>query len=82
MVSEKKLDLSKSVFELCKDDPQVEEILAELGFSEITKPGMLQSVGRFMTIPKGAAMRNVALEVIRQTFENKGYTIMGGSENE
>lgn len=82
MVAEKKLDLSKSVFELCKEDPQVTQILAELGFTEITKPGMLQSVGRFMTIPKGAAMRNVALEVICQTFENRGYTITGGRENE
>lgn len=81
-MAEKKLDLSKSVFELCKNDPEVGKILAGLGFTEITKPGMLQSVGRLMTIPKGAAMRNVELGVIKQTFEKQGYTITGGNENE
>ncbi|MDF2655750.1 MAG: hypothetical protein K0R19_2224 [Bacillota bacterium] len=81
-MAEKKLDLSKSVFELCKNDPEAGKILAELGFTEITKPGMLQSVGRLMTIPKGAAMRNVELGVIKQTFEKQGYTITGGNENE
>lgn len=78
-MAEKKLDLSKSVFELSKDDPEVIKILAGLGFTEIAKPGMLQSVGRFMTIPKGAAMRNVDLSLIVQTFENNGYTVIGGN---
>ena len=32
-------------------------ILAEIGFVDILKPGMLNTAGRFMTIPKGAAMR-------------------------
>ena len=81
-MTEKKLDLSKSVFELCKNDPEVGKILSELGFTEITKPGMLQSAGRFMTIPKGAVMRKVELGVIKQAFEKQGYIITGGNENE
>ncbi len=72
---EKKIDLTKSVYELCQQDPAVAEILAELGFAEITKPGMLQTVGRLMTIPKGAAMRHIDLTRVRQAFAARGYEI-------
>ena len=77
-MSAKTIDFTKSVYELCGKDPAVGEILAELGFTEITKPGMLQTVGRMMTIPKGAAMRNVDLDLIRRTFAERGYDIIEG----
>ncbi|HPZ52307.1 MAG TPA: DUF1858 domain-containing protein, partial [Clostridia bacterium] len=51
---EKVIDLNKTVFELCNEDPAIKDILADSGFTDITKPGMLQTAGRFMTIPKGA----------------------------
>ena len=54
---EKKLDLSKSVYDLVKEYPEVADIMKELGFSEITNKVMLNSVGKIMTIPKGAKMK-------------------------
>ena len=51
---EKKLDLSKSVYDLVTEYPEVVDIMKELGFSEITNKVMLNSVGKIMTIPKGA----------------------------
>ena len=30
-------------------------ILSDMGFTDITKPGMLNTVGRFMTLDKGAS---------------------------
>ena len=54
---EKKLDLSKSVYDLVKEYPEVTEIMKSLGFSEITNKVMLNSVGKIMTIPKGAKMK-------------------------
>ena len=50
----KKLDLNKPVFELVQEYPELVDILKDLGFSEITKPVMLNSVGRITTIPKGS----------------------------
>ena len=47
--------------------------MKELGFESITNPGMLNTVGRVMTISKGAAMRSVPLEKIKEKFEEKGY---------
>ena len=46
-------------------------MLAELGFSDIAKPGMLESVGRFMTIPKGAALKKIPLADVRAYYESK-----------
>lgn len=71
----KTIDLSKTLYELCKDDPQIIHILMELGFKDIGKPGVLQTAGRVMTIPKGAAMKNKDLEIVKQTFRKNGYDI-------
>ena len=71
----KNIDLSKSIYELCKGDESIIPIMKELGFESITEPGMLNTVGRFMTIPKGAAMKNIDLEKIITTFIEKGYVI-------
>ena len=50
---EKTIDLSKSVHDLCVLFPEIKGIMEELGFKDITKPGMLNTAGRFMTLPKG-----------------------------
>ena len=72
-MSEKILQLSKSVYELCKQYPELPQILQELGFTDITRPGMLSSVGRFMTLPKGAAAKKIELEWITKKLEENGF---------
>ena len=47
----KKIDLNWSVYDITKTYPEVIDIMANLGFDEIKKPAMLNSVGRIMTIP-------------------------------
>ncbi|NLY96172.1 MAG: DUF1858 domain-containing protein, partial [Clostridiaceae bacterium] len=49
----KAIDLSKSVYEICKEYPEVVDIMRDLGFENITNPAMMKTAGRFMTIPKG-----------------------------
>jgi len=71
----KTIDLSKTVYELCTEDPRIIGIMKELGFEQITKQGMLQSAGRIMTIPKGARMRKIDLDEIVETFERHGYNV-------
>lgn len=72
----KELDLKKTVYELCKDNDEIKEIMKELGFDAITSPGMLNTAGRFMTIPKGAAMKGIPMDKIREAFAGKGYAIL------
>jgi len=71
------IDLSKTVYELSREYPEIVDIMKELGFESITKEGMLKTAGSFMTIPKGAAMKGISMEKISQAFESKGYSIKG-----
>jgi len=72
----KKINLSKSVYEICTEYPEVIEIMKNLGFDKITNPGMLNTAGRFMTISKGAAMKNIPMDRIKEEFAKKGYEII------
>ncbi|WP_313127837.1 DUF1858 domain-containing protein [Anaerocolumna sp.] len=72
---EKVIDLNKTVYELCNNNSEIPNILKELGFKDITNPGMLNTAGRFMTIPKGAAMKKIPMETIKESFINHGYEI-------
>ncbi|HEY9062963.1 MAG TPA: DUF1858 domain-containing protein [Pseudobacteroides sp.] len=72
----KTLDLSKTVYELCKEDPQLIEIMKELGFDHITNTASLNTVGRFVTIPKGTVIKSMDLEKIKSEFIKKGYNII------
>lgn len=72
---EKTIDFKKSIHDICSEYPDVKEIMQALGFSDITKPGMLNTAGRFMTITKGAAMKGIGLDKIKEAFEKKGFRI-------
>ena len=74
-MDKKQIDLSQSVNVLCTQHPELITILATLGFTEIVKPLMLNTVGKLMTLPKGAAMRNIDLEQVIQSLREHGYYI-------
>ena len=78
---EKKLDLSKSVYDLVTEYPEVTDIMKELGFTEITNKVMLNSVGKIMTIPKGAKMKGVSMVDIVGAFMKAGFTLEGEMPN-
>lgn len=74
----KKLDLNKTVYELTKEYPELIDIMAELGFTEITKKAMLHSVGKMMTIPRGAKMKNIPMTNIVTSLMRQGFELVGG----
>ena len=69
-----RIDLNETVYALCTKHPDLIGILSELGFTDITKPGMLISAGRFMTPAKGAALKHIPLEQIVAKLAEHGYT--------
>lgn len=71
----KSIDLNQSVYTLCGQYPELIELLAAMGFRDITKPGMLSSAGRFMTIPKGAALKKLDIDNIKQQLVEKGFSV-------
>ena len=78
---EKKLDLSKSVYDLVQEYPEVIDIMKGLGFTEITNKVMLHSVGKIMTIPKGAKMKGISMMDIVGAFMKAGFTLEGNMPN-
>ncbi len=78
---EKKLDLSKSVYDLVQEYPEVIDIMKGLGFTEITNKVMLHSVGKIMTIPKGAKMKGISMMDIVGAFMKAGFTLEGEMPN-
>ena len=73
----KVIDLRKTVFELAEEHAEFVEIMKDLGFSEITKGAMLHSVGRIMTLPRGAKMKDIPMDRIIQAFTEKEFEIVG-----
>lgn len=69
----KPIDLTQSVHTLCTQYPDLIPVMEELGFSDITKPGMLATAGRWMTIPKGAALKKLEMDTIIQKLAEHGF---------
>lgn len=78
----KTIDMQKTVHALCTADPALAAILAEIGFTEILKPIMLSTVGKIMTLPKGAAMRGIPLETVVKVLQSHGYQIVDAIQEE
>ncbi|MEK4344931.1 DUF1858 domain-containing protein [Paenibacillus sp. FSL P4-0184] len=73
---EKMLRMDESIFEMVSRHPEVVEIMVELGFKDIAKPGMLQTAGRFMTLSKGMKLKKMDLNTVKLAFERHGFEIM------
>lgn len=74
-MGDKVIEFNRSVYELCTDYPELKEMLADIGFTDILKSGMLNTAGRFMTLEKGARFKKIDLEKVRESLAAKGYII-------
>ena len=73
----KQLDLSRSVFDLAGEFPELIDIMVDLGFSEVSNPAVRASVGRVMTIPKGARMKGIPLDHVVSALRERGFEPVG-----
>lgn len=71
------LDLSRSVYELVNQHPDIAQTLARIGFKDITNRALLITAGRVMTLKDGAAAKGIAMSDIIKALEEDGYTIAG-----
>ena len=73
----KKIDFSKTVFELTNEYPEIKDIMVELGFTEIVKEELRNSMGKIMTIPKGAMVKGIPMPDIIAAFMVHGFELTG-----
>ena len=76
----KQLDLNKTVAALVEEYPELIDIMAEIGFKEITKPISLKMMGRVMTIPKGCSVKGFDLNDIITKLNSYGFECVYGSQ--
>lgn len=72
---QKYINLDSSIYELVEKYPELISIMKELGFTDITKRVMLHSVGKIMTIPKGAKMKSIPMDEIVTVLEKNGFEV-------
>ena len=73
----KKIDFTKTVYELVNEYPEIVDIMEKLGFSDITKKSKLNSLGKIITIPKGAKIKDISMLDIVNEFSKNGFEIVG-----
>lgn len=73
----KRIDLKKNVYALCSEYPELVEILSGLGFTEITNKTALNTVGKIMTIPKGAVVKGINMVDVVLALKNNGFELEG-----
>ena len=77
---DKIIDFRKTVYELATEHQEFKEIMASVGFKEITEPEILASAGKIMTVPKGSRMKGIPMEQILKAFREKGFQVIGVDE--
>lgn len=73
---EKRISLEDTIYEIVTMFPELKEILWELGFKEIIKPGMLQTFGKHMNLKKGATAKRLELSEIIVKLEAHGFSVI------
>lgn len=76
----KKLDMNKNVYELCKEYPEIKDILVDLGLDAIKNSVMFNTVAKVMTIEKASKIKNIDMEKIIKKFEERGF-VFENNEN-
>ncbi len=69
------LDMNESVYHLTQEHQDLIEILAELGFSEIKNPVLRKTLGRQMTLPRGAKVKGISWLHVVEGLKKAGYLL-------
>ena len=76
----KKIDLSRTVYDLTTQYPELIEVLAGLGLTDIRKKFLRNSVGKLITIPKGAGMHGIEMKAVIDALEQQGFEVVGAGK--
>lgn len=74
------IDLSILVNDTLKKNPEILDLLVDIGFKPLKNPAMRESVGRLVTLNKGCDMINIPVSQLVQELEWNGYTVKGVKE--
>ena len=72
---EKVISLTDSIYNLVKEYDEVIEIMEKLGFEGMTNKNTINTVGRIMTLQKGAKFKSIDIIKIRDEFGKYNFIV-------
>jgi hypothetical protein len=66
------IDIQKTVYEIVKAFPEYKAVLIKAGFSKLADEGMLNTMGKIMTLEKGCKLRGIdvnELELVSNIYQ-------------
>ena len=73
--------LEDSVYTTLQNHPEVKALLIELGFTPLSQPQMVQTVGRITSLKKGSKIAKIPLDTIIRQLELNGYIVKESRES-
>ena len=70
------LDMSKSIYTLIKEYPDIEEVVIALGHKSIKDSVVLNIWGSMTTLPKAATMNGKSMDELISLLNEKGYDVI------
>lgn len=70
-----KININETVYSLVTKYPNIKEVMVTLGFSQITNPISLQTIGKIMTLKKGAKVKQIDIASLQEAFLAHGYIL-------
>ncbi len=72
----KLISVHEKIFSLVQKDPEVLDVLLELGFHHMSNPEMVSTVGKIMTISKASIRHKLSYDEVKQAFNQKDIDLM------
>ena len=81
-MTKKLINTNKNIYELCKEYPEIKDILSDLGFEAIKNPIMFNTMAKLTTIDKASKIKNIDMNNIIKKFEENGFAFENNERNE
>ena len=81
-MTKKLINTNKNIYELCKEYPEIKNILSDLGFEAINNPIMFNTMAKLTTIDKASKIKNIDMNNIIKKFEENGFAFENNERNE
>jgi hypothetical protein len=69
------IDIQGTVYDIIKTYPEFKLVLIEAGFTKLTDPSMLNTLGKIMTLEKGMMMRGVNITDLESIANRFHFTL-------
>jgi translation initiation factor 1 (eIF-1/SUI1) len=71
----KEIDANSTIYEITQADPELIEILKDVGFAGVANPVARNTVGRATTLVQGSEKHGLDLEDIAGQLRERGYEL-------